>query len=63
MCMICIDLRKDKMSSMEARQNLGELYITLEKEHIYEVLRLIWKKEDEEYAKEYDWAIGDGDTD
>ena len=63
MCIICVDLKKDKLTSVEARQNLSELHTTIEKKHIHEVLRLIWRKEDDEYLQEYDWAIGDGDTD
>jgi len=62
MCVICIDLRKDKLTSLEARNNLGELYTTLTKEHIHVVLKLIWKKEDEEYLPYYeDERFGDTD--
>ena len=48
MCLICIDLQKDKLTAKEARRNLGESYVTLEEKHRLEVLKLIWKKEDEE---------------
>jgi hypothetical protein len=54
MCIICVDIRKDKLTSKEARRNLGELYTAMERDHIYEVLRLIWRKEDQEYAEEYE---------
>ena len=48
MCLICIDLQKDKMTSKEARKNLGETYKTLDKDHTLKILKLIWEKEDEE---------------
>ena len=48
MCLICVDLQRDKLTSHEARRNLGETYMNLDKEHIESLLRLIWKKEDEE---------------
>mgnify|MGYP003628115417 FL=1 len=48
MCLICVELTKNKLTAMEARRNLGEWLHTLDKEHRYEVLREIWKKEDEE---------------
>ncbi len=48
MCLICIDLQRDKLTVNEARRNLGETYKALDKDHTLEVLKLIWKKEDEE---------------
>jgi len=63
MCIICVDLKKDKLSSIEARKNLEEMHTTLEKEHIHEILQLIWRKEDEEYAEEYSFDDNYGDTD
>ena len=53
MCIICVDLKKDKLTSIEARRNLNEIHSTLEKKHIHEVLQFIWRKEDDEYAKEF----------
>ena len=53
MCIICIDLKKDNLTSVEARNNLSEMHITMTKEHIHEVLQLIWKKEDDEYAVQF----------
>jgi len=50
MCLICVELTKDKLSPIEARRNLGEMRNNIEKEHILDVIKLIWKKEDEEYA-------------
>lgn len=52
MCIICVELEKDKLTSKEARRNLDEFREILEKEHKLEVLKLIWKKEDEEFLKE-----------
>jgi len=60
MCLICVELTKNKLTSAEARRNLGEWGPTLDKEHRYEVLREIWKKEDEEMqlaeAEDNEWA-------
>jgi hypothetical protein len=47
MCIICVDLQKDKLTWREARRNLGEVHTKLEKDHILEILKLIWEKEDE----------------
>ena len=67
MCLICIEIQKDKLTSSEARRNLEETHETMEKEHIFEVLKLIWKKEDQEQEKMWDWYKDDnseyGDTD
>ena len=41
-------MTKNKLTSKEARSNLRETYKTLPKEHVYEVIKMIWKKEDEE---------------
>jgi hypothetical protein len=48
MCLICAQLESNKLTHSEARANLGELYTELDKEHVHEVLKLIWQKEDEE---------------
>ena len=48
MCLICVELTKDKLTSAEARRNLGEMRTSLTKEHVLELLHLIWQKEDEE---------------
>jgi len=49
-----VELKKDALSAFEARRNLGEMQSIIDKEHRIEVLRQIWRKEDEEYAKEFD---------
>ena len=48
MCLICAELTKNKLTAFEARRNLGEARAGLKKDHILEVLKLIWQKEDEE---------------
>ena len=61
MCLICVDLTKERLTSREARRNLRETHSTLTKKHILEVLRLIWEKEDaeskdiENFFKEIDY--------
>jgi hypothetical protein len=52
MCLICVELSKNKLTPQEARRNLGEWVNLLDKEHRYEVLRNIWKKEDEAMREE-----------
>jgi hypothetical protein len=62
MCLICAELKQDKLTALEARRNLGEMYTTMEKGHIHKVLKLIWNKEDEEYIHWYeDNRYGDTD--
>jgi len=48
MCLICVELTKNKLTAREARRNLEEVHEDIDKEHIFEILRAIWKKEDEE---------------
>ena len=52
MCLICIDLNRERLTSKEARRNLGESYASMDKDHVIEVLRKIWKQEDKETNKE-----------
>ena len=52
MCLICIDLDRERLTSKEARRNLGESYASMDKDHVIEVLRKIWKQEDKETNKE-----------
>jgi len=64
MCLICAELKQDKLTVLEARRNLGELYTTMDKEHIHEVLKLIWNKEDQEQEEFYSYEDNIyGDTD
>jgi hypothetical protein len=48
MCLICVELTKNTLTSQEARRNLGEMRTSIDDEHRIEVLRKIWDKEDEE---------------
>jgi len=56
MCIICVDLTKDKLTYKEARRNLSEVGSTIEPEHRIEVLKLIWKKEDDELLGDDYWG-------
>lgn len=53
MCLICAELKKDTLTSQEARRNLAEMRTDMDKKHILEVLRKIWAKEDEENDELY----------
>lgn len=37
MCLICVDLAKQKLTAAEARRALGEMRLKLDREHIAEV--------------------------
>jgi len=37
MCLICVELAKDKLTASEARRALGEMRVKLDKDHIAEV--------------------------
>ena len=56
MCLICVEMTKERLSAHEARRNLGEMYVGMQKDHILEVLKLIWKQEDREYQE---WLDGE----
>ena len=47
MCLICVELSKNKLTPIEARRNLGEMINVVDKDHRLDVLRAIWEKEDE----------------
>jgi hypothetical protein len=53
MCIICVDLQKDKLTWREARRNLNEFSDILDEEHKLEVLKKIWEKEDEDIFESY----------
>jgi hypothetical protein len=59
MCIICVDITKNKLTSVEARRNLGEMHEALAKDHVLDLLHLIWQKEDEEFQEEYDVYLED----
>ena len=48
MCLICVELNRERLTSKEARKNLGEMYTSMESDHILEVIRKIWRQEDKE---------------
>ena len=54
MCLICVEIANNKLTSIEARQNLKEIADELERSHVEDVLRAIWTKEDEEYKELWD---------
>jgi|18_taG_2_1085343.scaffolds.fasta_scaffold01849_11 hypothetical protein len=41
MCIICIDIARNKLSPFEAILNLSEMAVSLEEEHVDEVVKLI----------------------
>ena len=41
MCIICIDIARNKLSPFEAILNLSEMAVSLEEEHVDEVVQLI----------------------
>ena len=63
MCLICVDMSYNRLTSIEAKRNLTEIKSTISKKHVMEVYQLIWDKEDEE--RDTFWVDGDkyGDTD
>jgi len=63
MCLICVELKKDNLTSREARRNLGEMRNVVGKEHRLEVLRNIWDKEDREDENEEYESIMDYGSD
>ena len=58
MCIICIELEKDKLTIEEARRNLGEMWSSLD-EHAEEVVAFINEKEIEKMLKEYSEELDD----
>jgi hypothetical protein len=45
MCLICVELAKDAMSTTEARRALGEMRVKLDAEHVAEVERKLAEAE------------------
>jgi RNase H-fold protein (predicted Holliday junction resolvase) len=44
MCIICIDLEKERLSTQEAFRNLNEMYDSLEEEHVKEVVEILFER-------------------
>ena len=57
MCLICVEIQKNKLTSLDARRNLSEVRTGLTKAHTLKVLKLIWKKEDEEQESSLDASL------
>tara|TARA_Y100000310_G_scaffold296575_1_gene328923 strand:- start:2480 stop:2668 length:189 start_codon:yes stop_codon:yes gene_type:complete len=58
MCIICVELEKDKLTIAEARRNLGEMWSCLD-EHAVEVEDFINEKEIEKMLEVYADEIDD----
>ncbi len=57
MCLICVELEKDRLTLDEAYRNLGEMKSSLSDEHVAEVKKLLEKKKEEDTfdEEEYEW--------
>lgn len=61
MCLICVELEKERLTLKEAYRNLGEMRSSLPPEHVAEVEKLLDKKKEEEQEEdtfdeeEYEW--------
>lgn len=51
MCIICVDLAKQKITSTEARRALGEMRMKLDAQHIAEVEAKLVEAEQQETKK------------
>ncbi len=54
MCIICVQLAQDKLTTKEARRNMGEMRESIEEDHRIDVLKAIWKKEEEQDQQKED---------
>lgn len=54
MCIICVQLAQDKLTTKEARRNMGEMRDSIEEDHRIDVLKAIWKKESAEEDQQKD---------
>ena len=48
MCLICVELAKNPLTSIEAKRNFAEMRYQIDEQHQSEVLQRIQMKEDEE---------------
>jgi hypothetical protein len=51
MCLICVELAKEKLTTSEARRALGEMRMKLDREHIAEVEAKLAEAEQREATK------------
>ena len=60
MCIICVDIERNKLTALEARRNMGEMASQISDEHKMELLKKVWAKEEaeaEEGQEEYDHLL------
>ena len=56
MCIICIEIEKNKLSAREARANLTEIIEQIDEDHVLEVKSKILNKESQEIFSEFDFS-------
>ncbi len=62
MCLICVELAKNTLTSIEAKRNFAEMRSQIDEQHRSEVLQRIRMKEDEENILDI-YQNYEGDTD
>jgi len=62
MCLICVELAKNTLTSIEARRNFAEMKSQIDEQHRSEILQRIKMKEDEENILDI-YQSYEGDTD
>ena len=62
MCLICVELAKNTLTSIEARRNFAEMKSQIDEQHRSEILQRIQMKEDEENILDL-YQSYEGDTD
>ena len=62
MCLICVELAKNTLTSIEAKRNFVEMRSQIDAQHRSEVLQRIQMKEDEENILDI-YQNYEGDTD
>tara|TARA_R110002074_G_scaffold142157_2_gene288608 strand:- start:757 stop:939 length:183 start_codon:yes stop_codon:yes gene_type:complete len=53
MCLICVEITRDRLTSAEAFRNLRELCIDMDEEHFAEVIEKIIDLEQQERVKRF----------
>ena len=62
MCLICVELAKNTLTSIEARRNFAEMKSQIDEQHRSQILQRIQMKEDEENILDL-YQSYEGDTD
>ena len=57
MCIICVDLEKEKLTLSEARRNFGEMESTLDPEHREELREKLYPKTTYDYRELTMWWL------